>query len=75
MMPWYDLLAIMTAAITVLILVGVPVVFAFLATNLIVAFLLMGGKGGIILIIANATQSVTLFVLVTIPMFLLMGSA
>jgi tripartite ATP-independent transporter DctM subunit len=73
MMPWYDLLAIMTAAITVLILVGVPVVFAFLATNLIVAFLLMGGKGGIILIIANATQSVTLFVLVTIPMFLLMG--
>jgi len=53
---------------------GVPVAFAFLAANLVGAFLLMGGVEGLLQLVDNSTSLITSFTLVAIPMFVLMGA-
>jgi len=53
---------------------GVPVAFAFLAANLVGAFLLMGGLEGLLQLVDNSTSLITSFTLVAIPMFVLMGA-
>ncbi len=55
-------------------LLGVPVAFAFLAANLVGAFLLMGGYEGLLQLVDNSTSLITSFTLVAIPMFVLMGA-
>ena len=55
-------------------LLGVPVAFAFLAANLVGAFLLMGGFEGLLQLVDNSTSLITTFTLVAIPMFVLMGA-
>ncbi len=72
-MPWYDILLLMVGGITLLISFGVPVPFAFMGVNVISAYFLMGGLSGVIQVAVNATASVSIFVLITIPMFVLMG--
>ena len=60
--------------VLVFMLLGVPVAFAFLAANLIGAFLLMGGFDGLLQLVDNSTSLITSFTLVAIPMFVLMGA-
>ncbi|MBK0328935.1 TRAP transporter large permease [Rhodobacteraceae bacterium F11138] len=72
-MPWYASAALMVGGILVLMGIGMPVVIAFLTVNVVGAVLFMGGMAGIDQIIANATDSVTSFALVPVPLFLLMG--
>jgi tripartite ATP-independent transporter DctM subunit len=55
-------------------LLGVPVAFAFLAANLVGAFVLMGGYAGLLQLVDNSTSLITSFTLVAIPMFVLMGA-
>ena len=72
-MPWYETMLILIGGIVALMMLGFPVPFAFLTVNCIAAYFLMGGTGGIIQVLANATTSITTFTLIAIPMFLLMG--
>ena len=72
-MPWYEMMAILIGGIVTLMMLGLPVPFAFLTVNCVAAFFLMGGTGGIIQVLANAGHSISTFTLVAIPMFLLMG--
>jgi len=60
--------------VLVLMIIGVPVAFAFLTANIVGAFLLMGGFIGIVQLVDNATNLITSFRLVAIPMFVLMGA-
>jgi tripartite ATP-independent transporter DctM subunit len=60
--------------VLVLMALGVPVAFAFLAANLVGAFLLMGGFEGLLQMVDNSTSLITSFTLVAIPMFVLMGA-
>jgi tripartite ATP-independent transporter DctM subunit len=60
--------------VLLLMVLGVPVAFAFLAANLLGAFLLMGGFEGLLQLVDNATSLITSFTLVAIPMFVLMGA-
>ena len=52
----------------------VPVAFAFLIANIIGAWIFMGGWIGVEQLAANAGEAVSSFVLVTVPMFVLMGN-
>jgi tripartite ATP-independent transporter DctM subunit len=52
---------------------GLPVVFAFFATNLVGAYVFMGGENGILQLVRNAVDSVQSFALLPIPLFILMG--
>jgi tripartite ATP-independent transporter DctM subunit len=72
-MPWYDILILMVGGIVLLMSVGVPVPFAFMGVNIVAAYFLMGGINGVIQVAVNATASISVFVLITIPMFVLMG--
>ncbi|WP_345772730.1 TRAP transporter large permease subunit [Brucella pituitosa] len=73
MMPWYQAGALLVTIILLLMMIRVPVAFAFLIVNLIGAMVFIGGEASILQLVANATSSVTTFTLVPVPLFLLMG--
>ncbi|WP_337960793.1 TRAP transporter large permease subunit [Brucella intermedia] len=73
MMPWYEAGALLVAIILLLMIIRVPVAFAFLTVNLIGAMIFIGGEASVLQLVANATSSVTTFTLVPVPLFLLMG--
>ncbi|MDX2221787.1 MAG: TRAP transporter large permease [Rhodospirillaceae bacterium] len=67
------------ALVLALMILGLPVAFAFLAANLIGAALIMGAAAGdpiagLLQLVDNSTNLVTSFILVAIPMFILMGA-
>ena len=53
--------------------IGMPVALAFLAANILGAWLFMGGERGVIQLLNNGLGSLTKYALVPIPLFLLMG--
>jgi tripartite ATP-independent transporter DctM subunit len=72
-MAWYEILLVLLGTLIVLMALGLPVVFAFFATNLVGAYIFMGGENGILQLVRNAVDSVQSFALLPIPLFILMG--
>jgi len=72
-MAWYDILGLFLGVLVLLMALGVPVVFAFFATNLGAAYLFMGGDKGVEQLVRNAAESVQSFALMPIPLFIFMG--
>jgi tripartite ATP-independent transporter DctM subunit len=72
-MPWIEATIILFGGLLLIMSLGVPVAFAFLAINLVGAALFLGGEMGLIQFNRNAVQSVTAFALTPIPFFVLMG--
>ncbi|NNE51430.1 MAG: TRAP transporter large permease [Sulfitobacter sp.] len=72
-MEWFEALGLLIGAILVLMAIGMPVALAFLAANIIGAFIFMGGTRGVTLMLNNGFGGLTNFALVPIPLFLLMG--
>ena len=58
---------------TLLLFLGLPVAFTFLAVNIVGAWLWMGGEPGLVQLTRNAVSSVASFALTPIPLFVLMG--
>lgn len=72
-MNWLESLTLLMGGVTVLLLLGIPVAIAFLALNILGAFLFMGGTAGLDQIARNTMISVSSFSLTPIPLFVLMG--
>lgn len=72
-MEWYEALALLLGAILALMALGMPVALAFLAANIIGAWVFMGGERGVSQLLNNGLGSLTKYALVPIPLFLLMG--
>ncbi len=72
-MEWWLSLLVLLAPVVTLIMVGVPVAFAFLIVNVIGAMIFLGGIDGFAQILDNATETLTKFTLVPVPLFILMG--
>ncbi|WP_419908950.1 TRAP transporter large permease [Hoeflea sp.] len=72
-MEWYEALALLIGSIMFLMAMGMPVALAFLAANIIGAWIFMGGDRGIVALLNNGWGALTKFALVPIPLFLLMG--
>lgn len=72
-MEWQAALALMLGCLFVLMLIGVPVAFAFLGVNLIGAWVFLGGEAGLGQLVRNTVGSVSSFSLTPIPLFVLMG--
>ena len=70
---WVSILALMLGMVIGLMALGVPVAFAFLVADLVGALLFLGGVAGLGQLVGNAVSSVTLFTLVPVPLFLIMG--
>lgn len=72
-MAWYQVLAFLIGMLLVFMAIGMPVVFAFFAANLIGAWIFMGGEIGVMQLVRNAADSVQSFALLPIPLFIFMG--
>jgi len=72
-MSWQAAALLLLGGSTVLLFVGIPVAFSFLAINLIGAILFLGGAAGIEQIVRNSVVAVANFSLTPIPLFVLMG--
>jgi tripartite ATP-independent transporter DctM subunit len=72
-MGWGEASILLFGGLIALMAVGLPVAFAFLAINIVGAFVFIGGDAGLVQVNRNAVQSVTAFALTPIPFFVLMG--
>lgn len=72
-MAWYEALVFLLSVVLFLMLIGVPVAFAFIGANIVGALYFMGGSSGITQILSNGFGGLSNFNLVPIPLFLLMG--
>jgi tripartite ATP-independent transporter DctM subunit len=72
-MSWEVGAWVMLGGSTVLIFLGLPVAFAFIAINVVGAALWLGGDAGMVQLTRNSVSSVTSFSLTPIPLFVLMG--
>ena len=72
-MGWVEGSLILFGGLVAIMGLGLPVAFAFLALNIVGAWLFLGGEPGLAQLARNAVQSVTSFSLTPIPFFVLMG--
>ncbi|MDG1168957.1 MAG: TRAP transporter large permease [Sulfitobacter sp.] len=72
-MEWYEALGLLLGAIMFLMALGMPVALAFLAANILGAWIFMGGERGVGQLLNNGLGALTKYALVPIPLFLLMG--
>src|SRR5471032_3659778 len=72
-MSWQAAAWQMLGGSTVLLFLGLPVAFTFLAINIAGAVLFLGGESGLTQIVRNSVVSVASFSLTPIPLFVLMG--
>ena len=72
-MEWFEALGLLVGSIMLLMALGMPVALAFLAANILGAWVFMGGERGIVGLLNNGWGALTTFALVPIPLFLLMG--
>ena len=76
---WYSIAGFLVGMIIVLMLLGLPVAFAFLTTNIIGAAIFMGdgtifgSLDAMPLLVSNAVESVAMFALIPVPLFIIMG--
>ena len=72
-MEWWVILLILFGSFVFLLLIGVPVAFAFLFINLLGVYFFMMGGVGLNQFILSIYDSVTIFALLPVPLFILMG--
>jgi len=72
-MSWQMASLLLLGGSTILLFIGVPVAFSFIAINLIGAVLFLGGDAGLHQLVRNSTAAVLNFSLTPIPLFILMG--
>lgn len=72
-MEWILYLALFFGGLIALLLIGLPVAFAFMLVNLAGVWAFWGGTAGLRQLILSIDSSIATFVLVPVPMFVLMG--
>jgi len=72
-MDWATTLLIIFGALLVLMAIGVPIAFAFLAVNVVGAYFFWNGSAGLGQLVLSIYDSVTSFALLPVPLFVLMG--
>ena len=72
MVEWYVALLLLMGSFFLLVILGIPIVFAFLGVNIFFLGLFMG-EAGFELLISSVYGSLSIFVLLPITLFILMG--
>ena len=70
-MSWQMAALLLLGGSTVLLFIGMPVAFSFIAINLIGAVLFLGGEAGLAQLVRNSSAAVMNFSLTPIPLFIL----
>ena len=72
-MEWWVFLIIFFSGFLFLLTIGLHVAFAFMLVNLISVIFLMGSKGGPHQMIMNMFDSLSIFTIAPVPLFILLG--
>jgi tripartite ATP-independent transporter DctM subunit len=72
-MEWWVFIIIFFAAFLFLLAIGLPVAFAFMLVNLVFVTILMGAKAGPHQMIMNMFDSISIFTIAPVPLFILLG--
>jgi tripartite ATP-independent transporter DctM subunit len=72
-MSWQAASLLLLGGSTVLLFIGLPVAFSFVAINIVGAILFLGGDAGLTQLMRNSAAAVLNFSLTPIPLFVLMG--
>ena len=72
-MVWWLAATLLFGLLSVLLAFGLPAAFAFLAINVVGAWMWLGGDAGLVQMIRNGVASIASFSLTPIPFFVLMG--
>jgi tripartite ATP-independent transporter DctM subunit len=72
-MSWQMASLLLLGGSTILLFIGMPVAFSFIAINIIGAVLFLGGDAGMNQLLRNSSVAVINFSLTPIPLFILMG--
>ncbi len=72
-MPWQEALFLLLGTLVGLLLIGLPVAFAFFAVNILGALIFLGGDIGLLQMVRNSVTALTNYSLAPIPLFILMG--
>src|SRR5262245_59063252 len=72
-MSWQFAAWLMLGGSTLLLFLGLPVAFTFIAVNIVGAVIWLGGEPGLEQLARNSVISITSFSLTPIPLFVLMG--
>jgi tripartite ATP-independent transporter DctM subunit len=72
-MEWWVAFSLIVGALCVLMTIGMPIAFAFLAVNIAGAYFFWGGVAGINQMVLAVMDSVASFSIMPVPLFLLMG--
>jgi len=72
-LEWFLPLVIIFSSLVFLLATRLPVAFCFLTFNLAAAFFIWGGETGLYQLVLSIFSSVTMFSLLPVPLFILMG--
>jgi len=72
-MEWWVAFLWITGGLMLLMTIGMPIAFAFLAVNIVGAYFFWGGVAGINQMILATMDSVASFSIMPVPLFILMG--
>jgi tripartite ATP-independent transporter DctM subunit len=72
-MEWWMAFTIIVGALCALMVIGMPIAFAFLAVNIAGAYFFWGGVAGFNQMVLAVMDSVASFSIMPVPLFLLMG--
>lgn len=72
-MEWWLILFVVFSSLIVLLGTRLPIAFCFLTFNVVAAYFLWGGKIGLYGMVLSIFSSVTVFSLLPVPLFILMG--
>jgi tripartite ATP-independent transporter DctM subunit len=72
-MSWQIASLLLLGGSTILLFIGIPVAFSFVAINVVGAVLFLGGDAGLHQLVRNSSAAVLNFALTPIPLFILMG--
>ncbi|MGE0658910.1 MAG: TRAP transporter large permease subunit [Reyranellaceae bacterium] len=72
-MEWYFALALMLGAVCLLMAIGLPVAFSFIVSNIVGAWIFMGGEAGVTAVMRSMLSGIANFGLAPIPLFIFMG--
>lgn len=73
MPEWLFAISLMFGSVLFLLMIGVPVVFSFLAVNIVGALIFLGGEMGLTQMVRSMRSTAGQYSLVPIPLFVLMG--
>ena len=72
-MDWSTTLLVIFSALLLLMVIGVPIAFSFLAVNVVAVYFYWNGAVGLNQLVLSIYESVTNFALLSVPLFVLMG--